>query len=1016
MKKIFSLVFAILIILSSISIYAEAVSGSLGTNFSYTFEDGIFTISGKGIVYNFDLASVSIDLNTVTKLIFQEGVTGAGSQFFKNKTNLLEVQFPSTFKTVGSESFSGCTSLNKITWGGVEVIGYQSFASTALTQVTIPDTVTSIEESAFMNCSSLSTVTLPDKVIEIDARAFDGTQLINNWENSTSKTPLYIGKHLIRYTPSNSDATEITVNDIKDDTITIASYAISYNDSWKYYITSATIPDSVQFLGRNFDDCGRLKTLDLGTGLVKLGEYAFYNCSGLTEVTLPDSLTGLPRETFNRCSSLKSIVWGKNISYLGRAALQSTAFEEVTIPSSVTSIESAVFWSCEKLKKVTIDKNVTSIDSDVFAYCNNLTELHLNFSDCEISNSVFRYLNNLTTLILGNDVSALDILSYFTTTQKGKLTTLSLGNSLKSIKKSQLTGFTALTTISLGDNITSIENGTFDNTAYYLNSSNWTDGVLYIDKYLIKAKTAEIPTSYTVKNDTIAIANSAFYNCTGLQEISLPSTLKTVCSSAFYGCSKLKSISFLSNINQIGYSAFNGCTSLKSVSCSGNISLIESQAFYGCTGMTDFSVTGYIKEIGENGFYSCTSLTNIPLNEGLESVGRYAFNSCRNLEFTTLPDSVKNIGLSAFNNTKNYSNKYDDNGFLYLGNSLIAIKSGTTDLTLYPNTLCIAAGAYNYVTSNLTELTLPESLRYISNDTFTSATNLTNVTFGSNLKSIGSNAFAMSGIKKLVLPDTIESVGTQAFKQCNNLVYVEINCKSVGTEAFTNCTNIKTLLLNNGLENIDEKAFNRCSSLESVIIPDSVKNIGSEAFAYCTSLKNVTVGNQINDPTAIFNTSCKKLEKIVITDATTDFDPYGFGKPENGPVDIYYTGSKQDWNSKVKIANNEDLSSCADRLIIHFGYNPPPEATITSISGNGVDAPISIDIKVSEEDKTLGGKFIGILFNNDAPSAAAETNLSGDSTISFKENQTGSSVKIFWWNDLSTLKPVSLPTDAYIAQ
>ena len=201
--------------------------------------------------------------------------------------------------------------------------------------VVIGDSVTSIGACAFYNCTGLTSVTIPDSVTSIGEAAFYSTGVYNNssnWENDV----LYIGNHLIKAKTSISGDYLV-----KSGTKTIAGRAFSGCTG----LTSVTIPDSVTSIGDwAFWGCAGLTSITIGNSVTSIGDEAFFSCTGLTSITIPDSVTSIGWGAFGGCKSLTS----------------------VTIPDSVTSIGYCAFYSCTGLTSITVKEGNPNYSSDEY--------------------------------------------------------------------------------------------------------------------------------------------------------------------------------------------------------------------------------------------------------------------------------------------------------------------------------------------------------------------------------------------------------------------------------------------------------------------------------------------------------------------------------------------------------------------------------------------------------------------------------------------------------------------------
>ena len=279
------------------------------------------------------------DCTSLASVTIGNGVTSIGGSAFSGCTSLTSITIPDSVTSIGDRAFEGCTSLTSVTIGnGVTSIGYKAFAYCRLLEsVTIPDGVTGIGDSAFHSCTSLTSVTIPDSVTSIGKWVFVDTAYYDNesnWDNGI----LYIGNHLIYAKYDLSGNVEI-----RQGAKTIAGLAF-YNCT---SLTSITIPDSVTSIGDSaFHNCTSLTSVTIGNGVASIGDRAFYNCASLTSVTIGNGAASIGDRAFYNCASLTS----------------------VTIGSGVTSIGTEAFYNCTSLKRVYISDTVTTIGERAFGY------------------------------------------------------------------------------------------------------------------------------------------------------------------------------------------------------------------------------------------------------------------------------------------------------------------------------------------------------------------------------------------------------------------------------------------------------------------------------------------------------------------------------------------------------------------------------------------------------------------------------------------------------------------------
>ena len=415
-------------------------------------------------------------------------------------------------------------------------------------------------------------VTLPCKAWDFSAVTPSGHTLYYNIVNGEAEVTYrsygssYIGGDLI--IPDT-----VTYNGIGYSVTSIGESAFSYGDCSS--MTSVTIPNSVTSIGNSaFTYCSSLTSVTIPNSVIFIGEGAFAHCYSLTSVTIPNSVTSIGEGAFRECSSLTN----------------------VTIPTSINSIGNYAFYGCTSLTSVTVPNSVTSIGHNVFYGCTSLTSVTIPNSVTSIGESAFRGCSSLTNVTIPNSVTSIGYFAFYGCTS---LTNVTIPNSVTSIGHSVFYGCTSLTSVTIPSSVTSI-------------------------------------------------GNYAFYGCTSLTNVTILDSVTSIGDYAFYGCTSLTSVTIPNSVTSIGESAFRGCSSLTSVTIPSSVTSIGDYAFYGCTSLTNVTIPSSVTSIGNYAFYGCISLTNVTILDSVTSIGNYAFYGCTSLTSVTIPSSVTSIGFDAF--------------------------------------------------------------------------------------------------------------------------------------------------------------------------------------------------------------------------------------------------------------------------------------------------------------------------------------------------------------------------------
>ena len=351
----------------------------------------------------------------------------------------------------------------------------------------------------------------------------------------------------------------------KDGSMVISGYGhMTSRPTWSDHrdvITHAVIHEGVNSIGADaFYNCSNLSSISLPESLTDIYSGAFYGCSALTEIAIPDGLTSIGDNTFSGCSSLASI----------------------DIPDSITSIYSGAFEGCSNLTNIDLPDNLTYIGGYALQNCSSLTSIDLPDNLTYIGGYALQNCSSLTSIDLPDGITTIIDCTFFGCSS---LTSIDIPDGVTSIGDYAFSGCSSLISIDIPEGITSIDYSVFRGCSS-LTGIEIPDGVTIIDA-------------------------CAFENCSSLTSIGLPDSITSIYSGAFCGCSSLTDIDIPDGVTSIGASTFRDCTSLVSIDLPNSLTYIGQYAFSNCSKLTSIDFPDGIAEIDHYAFLNCTSLTTI---------------------------------------------------------------------------------------------------------------------------------------------------------------------------------------------------------------------------------------------------------------------------------------------------------------------------------------------------------------------------------------------------------------------
>ena len=399
-------------------------------------------------------------------------------------------------------------------------------------KIVIENGVTSICREAFYRCTAVSSITIADSVTSIGQSAFEYTEYYNNdgnWEINTNSHVLYIGKHLIICT-----YVEGTYS-IKSGTITIADSAFA---GWNR-LESITIPNSVVNIGNSAFAATSLKTINIPNSIISIGSSAFAN-TNISSVILPNSVQKVGNYVFEDCKLLETVTIGDQIQSLMYTFQRCESLKSIYIPENVSIIESA-FDYCSSLESINVSEsnsNYSSIDGVLFNKENTVllcypqnkmdTTYIIPNKTTKIEIGAFDGSNNLNYIIFNNNLKTIEDVAF---ANCESLKQISLPNSLTYLGESCFANCISLTDVSLPTSISRIREGAFS-CCTSLSYIELPDNIINIDSYAFCG--CDILNNIIIPKGVKNIGRNAF-DCNGLSVIYIKSY------SFSYGSNAIKS-------------------------------------------------------------------------------------------------------------------------------------------------------------------------------------------------------------------------------------------------------------------------------------------------------------------------------------------------------------------------------------------------------------------------------------------------------------------------------------------
>ena len=800
--------------------------------------------------------------DSIVKVVFGSNIEGIHVDSFANCTSLKSIVVSEKVTSI-KDAFAGCTSLSEIhivdigAWCEMDIIDFASVLSKAdlyldgklLTEVVIPEGVTSISSNAFSGRTSITSVVIPDSVITM-----------GGFSNCTSLKNVVLGKGL---TSIENNAfygcTSLKNIDIPNSVTTIGRSAFEACES----LTNITLPNSLTKIDtRTFYNCKSLESINIPDTVTSIGNNVFFGCVSLVSIEIPDSVTSISVYSFADCTSLTTVVIGTGITTIaGNLFSGCISLVSINIPEGVTDIGSYAFSGCTSLISVEIPNSVTSIGSDAFSGCTSLTSVEIPNGVTSISSRAFYRCTSLTSIVIPNSVTRISGFAF--------------------------ADCTSLVSVVISKNITSSSGMVFDNCVSLKNlycTSTKSEELDYSVYHKLLTRDGASPlTFYPFYSETEPTIEGNFWcyvdgvptpwteyvnpsnpdsgdsdSDPHVHNYQYTSIVEPTCILAGYtmhacSCGDVYNDTF---VDAVGHSFNDGYCSVcgewdPSYTYSEGLQYSNEGTYYSIVGIGSCTDTEIIipptycglpvRGIRGFAFRDCDSITRVVLGSNIVSIYIDSFANCTSLKSIVVSEKATNI-MEAFTGCTALSEIHIVDIGAWCETSITDSDSVLSKADLY------------FEGKLLTDVVIPEGVTSISSNAFSGRTTITSIAISDGVKIIESGAFSnCTSLKNVTLGKGLISIEDKAFYGCTSLISLDIpdSVTTIGRSVFTACESLTNITLSNSLTKIDGNTFSRCTSLKSVNIPNTVKSINANAFSGCSSLDSV----YITDIEAWCNTS-----------------------------------------------------------------------------------------------------------------------------------------------------------------
>lgn len=673
-----------------------------------------------------------------------------------------------------------------------------------LQSITLPPTIQIVDSYGFAECTSLKSIVLPASVRRIHNHSF---------YKCSSLESVTVPKEVYYFGTGNAfrECPNLKTFDWPDSAATMPPYTF-----YQSGLETINLPEGIKTIGQYALSETPIKEVVIPEGVTTIDSYAFYNCPNLTKITLPSTLETVGASAFSLCPSIRTVEIADGSKFSvdeytsmliknGNEAVCAFGNRDILlIPEGITIIDANFARYCPTIKAVTIPA-VKSMGNYAFADCPLLERAFFDSESTITGNYTFSNDPMLKMVVLPEKAAK-------------------LGNYL-------FQNCSSLTGITIPDAVTSFGDAVFQGTS--IESIKMPAGMTSIPARLFENCTSL--KSITIPEGVTAIGSWVFKNCSSLTSITIPSGVSRIEQEVFAGCSSLKEVNLPETVTWFNNQCFQNCTSLEKFVFPSKVTQIGRYVLAGCTNLKEVVLPPTLTTIYDYAF-SDTGISSIEIPSGVTTLTNGLFKGCKNLSSFTIPSQIKTIQTGVFWGTGLKSFTWPAKFTTLPANTFreceelesLTIENGVTTIN----------GTFIYETKKLTSLVIPSTVKTLASNCFEGCY-VKDVELPETVTNIQMNCFLNSHVESVSAPGAT-TVGLWAFKNCSELVSVDLPKATSFNQTFQECSSLKDVKIQK-VTNLGTWTFQNCTSLESFTIPATATSAGTQAFQGCSKLKEIIV-------------------------------------------------------------------------------------------------------------------------------------------------------------------------------